>query len=109
MSFPINVTDAAADKAWDLLVKQGREDLRLRVSVQAGGCSGLLYNLFFDDRFLEDDVVEDFGELEIIVDKMSVPYLTGATLDYSDTIEKQGFSLDNPNAQSSCACGDSFS
>jgi iron-sulfur cluster assembly accessory protein len=77
--------------------------------VQPGGCSGLIYQLFFDERTLENDAVVDFGGVEVVVDQMSIPYLSGATIDFSDTIEKQGFTIDNPNAQGSCACGDSFS
>lgn len=108
MVFPITLTDEAADKAYDLLVREGREDLRLRVSVQAGGCAGLIYNLFFDSRFLDGDLIEDFGQVEAIVDSMSAPYLQGSVVDYQDTLEKSGFSLDNPNSSGSCACGDSF-
>lgn len=108
MSFPITLTENAAQKAWDLLVREGREDLRLRIQVSPGGCSGLIYQLFFDERMLDDDMVEDFGELQVVVDGMSAPYLEGATVDYSDTLEKQGFNIDNPNAAGSCACGDSF-
>jgi iron-sulfur cluster assembly accessory protein len=77
--------------------------------VQPGGCSGLIYQLYFDERLMDDDQVVDFEGVEVIVDKMSSPYLAGAVIDFSDTIEKQGFTIDNPNAGSSCACGDSFS
>ena len=102
------LTDAAAQKVRDLLEQEGRTDLRLRVAVQPGGCSGLIYQLYFDERVLDGDHVRDFGGVEVIVDKMSVPYLSGSTVDFEDTISKQGFSIDNPNAQGSCACGDSF-
>lgn len=105
----VKLTDAAADKVRKLLTQEGREDLRLRVAVQPGGCSGLIYQLFFDERYLENDAVVDFDGVEVIVDNMSIPYLSGATIDFEDTIEKQGFTIDNPNAQGSCACGDSFS
>lgn len=108
MSFPIIVTEQASQKAYDLLEREGRQDLRLRVSVQPGGCSGLIYQLFFDERLLEDDLVESFGELEVVVDNLSAPYLDGSTVDYNDSIEKQGFSIENPNAAGTCACGDSF-
>jgi Fe-S cluster assembly iron-binding protein IscA len=81
------LTDVATVKVKSLLEQEGRDDLRLRVQVQPGGCSGLIYQLYFDDRLLLD----------------------GATIDFVDTIEKQGFTIDNPNAASSCACGDSFS
>ena len=103
------LTDAAAAKAKALLDQEGRDDLRLRIAVQPGGCSGLRYQLFFDERSLDGDVVKDFDGVKVVTDRMSAPYLGGATVDFVDTIEKQGFTIDNPNAGSSCACGDSFS
>ena len=104
----IQLSDAAAAKVKSLLDQEGRDDLRLRVAVQPGGCSGLRYQLFFDERSLDGDAVADFGGVEVVVDRMSVPYLGGAVIDFVDTIEKQGFTIDNPNATGSCACGDSF-
>jgi len=103
------ITDAAASKVKSLLVQEGRDDLRLRLAVQPGGCSGLIYQLYFDERTLDGDAIKNFDGVEVIIDKMSVPYLDGAKIDFADTIEKQGFTVDNPNAGSSCACGDSFS
>lgn len=108
MDFPVTLTEEASTKAWSLLVQNGREDLKLRLAVQPGGCSGLIYNLSFDDRELEGDVTEMFGEVEVIVDRMSAPYLAGAVIGYEDTIQKQGFQIENPNAGGTCACGDSF-
>ena len=105
----IGLTEVAALKVRSLLSQEGREDLRLRVAVQPGGCSGLIYQLYFDERMLEGDAVVDFDGVEVVVDKMSVPYLDGASINFEDTIEKQGFTIDNPNAGGSCACGDSFS
>ena len=102
------LTTHAAGKVKSLLEQEGRDDLRLRVAVQPGGCSGLRYQLFFDERSLDGDQISDFGGVEVVVDRMSVPYLSGATIDFVDTIEKQGFTIDNPNATGSCACGDSF-
>ena len=104
----INVSDAAAAKVKALLEQEGRDDLQLRLAVQPGGCSGLRYQLFFDERNLDGDVVTDFNGVSVVVDRMSVPYLNGAVIDFVDTIEKQGFTIDNPNATGSCACGDSF-
>ena len=104
----INLTEAAATKVAALLAQEGRDDLRLRVAVQPGGCSGLRYQLYFDERDMDGDVVSQFGSVEVVTDKMSAPYLMGATIDFVDTIEKQGFTIDNPNATGSCACGDSF-
>ena len=104
----INLSQPAADKVRSLLQQEGRDDLKLRIAVQPGGCSGLRYQLFFDERDLDGDVVTDFDGVEVVVDRMSVPYLNGATIDFVDSIEKQGFTIDNPNATGSCACGDSF-
>jgi len=103
----IKLTDAAAAKVSGLLEQEGREDLRLRIAVQPGGCSGLRYQLYFDERQIDGDIVREFGSVQVVTDKMSAPYLGGATIDFVDTIEKQGFTIDNPNATGSCACGDS--
>lgn len=102
------LTDGAAGKVRTLLEQEGRDDLALRIAVQPGGCSGLRYQLFFDERQLDGDVVSDFDGVNVVVDRMSAPYLGGATIDFVDSIEKQGFTIDNPNATGSCACGDSF-
>jgi iron-sulfur cluster assembly accessory protein len=102
------LSDVAAVKVKHLLDQEGRDDLALRIAVQPGGCSGLRYQLFFDERTLDGDEVVDFSGVKVVVDRMSVPYLAGATIDFVDTIEKQGFTIDNPNAGGSCACGDSF-
>jgi iron-sulfur cluster assembly accessory protein len=105
----VSITDAARDKVRKLLEQEGRDDLRLRIAVQPGGCSGLIYQLFFDERSLDGEAVVDFDGVGVVVDQMSVPYLNGSTIGFEDTIQKQGFTIDNPNAQGSCACGDSFS
>ena len=103
------LTAPAAEKVASLLAQEGRDDLALRVAVQPGGCSGLRYQLFFDERSLDGDACQSYGEnVKVVVDRMSVPYLAGATIDFVDTIEKQGFTIDNPNAGGSCACGESF-
>lgn len=104
----VNLTDTASAKVKSLLESEGRDDLALRIAVQPGGCSGLRYQLFFDDRALDGDQKIDFNGVNVVVDRMSVPYLGGAVIDFVDTIEKQGFTIDNPNATGSCACGDSF-
>jgi len=105
----VKLTDFAVSKVRSLLEAEGRDDLRLRVSVQPGGCSGLIYNLFFDEQLEEVDAIASFDGVEVVVDAMSVAYLDGASIDFEDTIQKQGFTIDNPNADGSCACGDSFS
>jgi iron-sulfur cluster assembly accessory protein len=102
------LTAAAAGKVSSLLAQEGRDDLKLRIAVQPGGCSGLRYQLYFDERAFDGDIVKEFGGVGVVTDKMSAPYLMGASIDFVDTIEKQGFTIDNPNATGSCACGDSF-
>jgi len=102
------MTEAASAKAKALLDQEGRDDLALRIAVQPGGCAGLRYNLFFDDRTLDGDLKAEFGGVTLTVDRMSAPYVQDASIDFVDTIEKQGFTIDNPNATGSCACGDSF-
>ena len=104
----VALSAAAAAKVTSLLAQEGRDDLRLRVAVQPGGCSGLIYQLYFDERLLDGDATVDFDGVEVVVDRMSVPHLDGASIDFEDTISKQGFTIDNPNAAGSCACGDSF-
>ncbi|MDN5861616.1 MAG: iron-sulfur cluster assembly accessory protein [Pseudonocardia sp.] len=104
----VELTAAAAVKARTLLEQEGRDDMHLRIAVQPGGCAGLRYQLFFDDRSLDGDLFRDFQGLKVGVDRMSAPYLQGAVIDFVDSIEKQGFTIDNPNSGGSCACGDSF-
>lgn len=104
----ITLSSGAASKVKSLLDQEGRDDLALRIAVQPGGCSGLRYQLFFDERSLDGDEIREFDGVNVVVDRMSLPYLHGATIDFVDTIEKQGFTIDNPMATGSCACGDSF-
>ena len=104
----VSLTEAAAAKAKALLEQEGRNDLALRIAVQPGGCAGLRYQLFFDDRELDGDKIDLIGGVSLLVDKMSIPYLNGARIDFADTIESQGFTIENPNAGGSCSCGDSF-
>ena len=104
----VTLTDAAEKKVQLLLDVEQRDDLMLRIAVQPGGCSGLRYQLFFDNRHLDGDQQHTQGRVTVTVDRMSAPYLAGAVIDYEETLMKQGFSIDNPNAAGSCACGDSF-
>jgi iron-sulfur cluster assembly accessory protein len=104
----IVLSEGASAKVRSLLQQEGRDDLALRIAVQPGGCSGLRYQLFFDERSLDGDVRKEYDGVAVVTDRMSAPYLSGATIDFVDTIEKQGFTIDNPNASNSCACGDSF-
>ena len=104
----IQLTQTAAGKVKELLQEEGRADISLRVAVQPGGCSGLRYAMYLDDQVSEkDQEAEQFG-VKLVIDKMSAPYLTQATIDFVDTLEQSGFTIDNPAAQSSCACGSSF-
>jgi iron-sulfur cluster assembly accessory protein len=102
------LTESAVQKAASLLEQEGNADLKLRIEVQPGGCSGLIYRLYFDENLHDEDGVVEFGGVGLVVDRMSAPYLEGASIDFEDSIQKYGFSIDNPNAQGSCACGDSF-
>ncbi len=106
---PVILTDAAAAKVKDLMTREeNSEAISLRVAVQPGGCSGMRYALFFDDRELPGDVAADIGGVPVRVDKMSAPYLRGTKIDWVESLQGAGFAIENPNAQNTCACGDSF-
>ena len=104
----ITISENAAGKVKELLAEEGRDDIALRVAVQPGGCSGLRYAMYLDDQFTEKDVAEEQFGVKVVIDRMSVPYLSEAKIDFVDTLEASGFTIDNPLAQSSCACGNSF-
>ena len=104
----MQLTEAAATKVKELLVEEGRNDIALRVAVQPGGCSGLRYAMFLDDQVTDKDHAADQFGVKIVMDRMSVPYLSDATIDFIDTLEQSGFTIDNPAAQGGCACGHSF-
>jgi len=106
---PIALSGEAVAKVAELLAEEGEQDLGLRVAVRAGGCSGFSYEMFFDSDESPDDHVANFGPVTVRIDAASAPHLAGATLNYSDGLQDAGFSIDNPNAQSSCGCGKSFS
>jgi iron-sulfur cluster assembly protein len=104
----ITLTETAAEKVNSFLEDQSDvEDIALRVAVQAGGCAGFRYALFFDDRQLDGDHEEQHHGIRVRVDKMSTPYLHGAVIDWKESLEASGFSIENPNSSGSCACGDS--
>ncbi|MEX0833252.1 MAG: iron-sulfur cluster insertion protein ErpA [Actinomycetota bacterium] len=104
----IALTESAAGKVKELLQQEGREDIALRVAVQPGGCSGLRYAMYLDDQVTEKDVtIEQFG-VKLVVDKMSAPYVSEAKIDFVDSLEASGFTIDNPVATGTCACGHSF-
>ena len=104
----IALTEIAADKVKELLVQEGRDDIGLRVAVQPGGCSGLRYAMYLDDQVTEKDVTEEQFGVKLVIDKMSVPYISEAKIDFVDSLEASGFTIDNPVASSTCACGNSF-
>jgi iron-sulfur cluster assembly accessory protein len=104
----ITLTEAAASKVKELLQQEGQPDVVLRVAVQPGGCSGLRYAMYLDDQIGETDVTAEQHGVRLAVDRMSAPYLKEATIDFVDTLEASGFTIDNPVAQGTCACGHSF-
>jgi iron-sulfur cluster assembly accessory protein len=105
----ITLTDQAAAKVKDLIEAEGEPDLALRVAVRPGGCSGFSYEMFFDTDVAGDDVTVEHGGVRVVVDPSSAQLLTGAVLDYKDGLQQAGFSINNPNAQRTCGCGQSFS
>jgi len=105
----ITVTEPAALKVKDLITQEGDESLMLRVAVRPGGCSGFSYEMFFDSELETDDVTTEFGGIKVVVDPSSAQLLEGATLDYKDGLQGAGFAINNPNAQRTCGCGQSFS
>ena len=105
----VSVTEAAASKIKELLVSENKEGHAIRLSVAGGGCHGYQYGMQFDDQVGEMDQVVETAGVRFVVDAMSVPMLTGANVDYVETMQGAGFAISNPNAQSSCGCGSSFS
>ena len=105
----IVLTDTATDKVRSLIEQEGVADLALRVAVRPGGCSGFSYEMFFDTDVATDDTTLDYEGVKVVVDPSSAQLLEGATLDYKDGLQGAGFAIDNPNAQHTCGCGQSFS
>ncbi|CAN5596274.1 iron-sulfur cluster insertion protein ErpA [soil metagenome] len=105
----ITLTSNAATKVKSLLEAEGDSQLALRVAVRPGGCSGFSYEMFFDSDVDGADQLVDFEGVKVVVDPSSAQLLTGATLDYKDGLQSAGFAIDNPNAQRTCGCGQSFS
>ena len=102
-------TDSAAAKVADLIAEEGNPDLKLRVFVTGGGCSGFQYGFTFDEEVAEDDAVIEKGGVTLLIDPMSYQYLVGAEIDYVEGIEGAQFVIRNPNATTTCGCGQSFS
>ena len=105
----ITLTDTASTKVKELISQEGEDGLMLRVAVRPGGCSGFSYEMFFDSDIAADDVSADYSGVKVVVDPSSAQLLDGATLDYKDGLQQAGFSINNPNAQRTCGCGQSFS
>ncbi len=105
----IALTDTATTKVKELMEAENSPELYLRVAVRPGGCSGLSYEMFFDTEKAGDDIVEAYGDVQVVVDPASAEYLAGASLDYKDGLQGAGFTINNPNAQRTCGCGQSFS
>ena len=104
----IEITPAAKTKIQDLLSEENNENLKLRTFVQGGGCSGFQYGFTFDDQQNEDDFVVEVGRWKVLIDSMSMTYLSGAIIDYTESLAGSQFSIKNPNAVSTCGCGSSF-
>ena len=109
MPAPLVFTDSAADKVRQLIEEEGNPDLKLRVFVQGGGCSGFQYGFTFDEETNEDDTVMEKNGVRLLIDAMSYQYLVGAEIDYKDGLEGAQFVIKNPNATTTCGCGSSFS
>ncbi|MBU6459256.1 MAG: iron-sulfur cluster insertion protein ErpA [Proteobacteria bacterium] len=106
---PLIFTDSAAHKVKELIEEEGSEDLKLRVFVSGGGCSGFQYGFTFDESSNEDDTVVVKNGVTLLIDPMSLTYLMGAEIDYSEGLEGAQFVIKNPNASTTCGCGSSFS
>ena len=105
----VEITESAKEKIIDLLREENDPELKLRTFVQGGGCSGFQYGFTFDNEQNDDDFEFDIGEYKMLVDAMSMQYMTGAVIDYKDDLMGSSFSIKNPNAQTTCGCGSSFS
>jgi iron-sulfur cluster insertion protein len=109
MPAPLLFTDSAAGKVRQLIEEEGNDNLKLRVFVQGGGCSGFQYGFTFDEETNEDDTVMEKNGVQLLIDAMSYQYLVGAEIDYKEDLEGAQFVIKNPNASTSCGCGSSFS
>jgi iron-sulfur cluster insertion protein len=109
MQQQINITESAANKIAELILEENNPNLKLRIFVEGGGCSGMSYGFDFDEEVAEDDTVLEKNNVQMLVDSMSYQYLVGATIDFKESLLGSSFSIENPNAQTSCGCGSSFS
>lgn len=109
MTTPIIFTDNAAAKVHELIEEEGNDNLKLRVYITGGGCSGFQYGFTFDEEVNDDDTQVEKNGVTILIDSMSIGYLTGAEIDYKDDLSGAQFVIRNPNAATTCGCGSSFS
>jgi len=109
MPTPINFSDNAVKKVKELIAEEGTPDLKLRVFVSGGGCSGFQYGFTFEETINEDDTKVEKDNVVLLIDPMSLQYLTGAEIDYQDNVQGSQFVIKNPNATTTCGCGSSFS
>jgi len=109
MPVPLVFTDSAAEKVRDLVAEEGNPELKLRVFVQGGGCSGFQYGFTFDEAVNEDDTQMNKNGVTLLIDAMSLQYLVGAEIDYKEDLQGAQFVIKNPNATTTCGCGSSFS
>lgn len=105
----IEITESAQKRIQDLLLEENNPDIKLRTFIQGGGCSGFSYGFTFDEEQNEDDFEFPVGDYKMLVDSMSMQYLQGAVIDYKEELIGSSFSISNPNAQTCCGCGSSFS
>lgn len=108
MPIPLVFTDSAARKVGELIIEEGNPDLKLRVYVSGGGCSGFQYGFTFDEKSEEGDVAIENGGVILLVDPLSIQYLMGAEIDYKEDLQGAQFVIRNPNAATTCGCGSSF-
>ena len=109
MQVPLIFTDSAANKVKKLIEEEGNNDLKLRVLVSGGGCSGFKYGFTFDELINEDDTVMERNGVKLLIDPMSFQYLVGAEIDFEENLQGAQFIIKNPGATSTCGCGSSFS
>jgi iron-sulfur cluster assembly protein/iron-sulfur cluster insertion protein len=105
----VDVTENAVAKIGELIAEEGDASLALRMAVRPGGCSGFSYEMFFDSQIDDSDIVEEYGDVRVVVDPQSAEMVKGSTLDYKDGLMGAGFSINNPNVSRTCGCGNSFS
>lgn len=105
----VTVTDTAAAKIGELITAEGDNSLALRMAVRPGGCSGFSYEMYFDSQIDSVDIVEEVGDIKVVVDPQSAEMVKGSVLDYKDGLMGAGFAIENPNVTRSCGCGSSFS